>query len=49
MKITLCVVGSALIVLGLMLLQRHFLKKCHPNAELLIYMLNLLKSNSDKK
>ena len=49
MKITLCVVGSGLIVLGLMLLQRRFLKKCHPKAELLIDMLNLLKSKSDKK
>jgi hypothetical protein len=49
MKITLCVVGSALIVLGLMFLQRRSLEKCHPNAELLIDMLNLLKSNSDKK
>ena len=49
MKITLFVVGSVLIVLGLMILQCRSLKKCHPNAELLIDMLNLLKSDSDKK
>ena len=49
MKIILIVVGSVLIVLGLMILQRRSLKKCHPNAELLIDMLKLLNSDSAKK
>jgi hypothetical protein len=49
MKIILIVVGSVVIVLGLMILQLRFLKKYHPNAELLIHFLKLLGSHANGK
>jgi hypothetical protein len=49
MKIIILVVGSVLIVSGLMILQLRFMKKYHPNAELLIRMLKLIESGSAKK
>jgi hypothetical protein len=49
MKLIIFVVGSVLIVFGLMVLQLRFMKKYHPNAELLIDMLKLLNSDSAKE
>jgi hypothetical protein len=49
MKIIISTVVSALIVLGLMILQLRSWKRYHPNAEMLIRFLKLIGSETTKK
>ena len=49
MKIIIFVIGSVLIVFGLMILQLRSMRRYHPNAELLMYFLKLLGSHAIEK
>jgi hypothetical protein len=49
MKIIIFAVASALIVIGLMILQLRSMKRYHPNAELLTRLLGLIGSDSARK
>lgn len=49
MRIIILVIGSLLMVIGLMIFQLRSMKKYHPNAELLISMLKRISSDSAKK
>ena len=48
MKVIIFVLSSIVIIFGLIVLQLRSMKKYHPNAELLIDVLKLIESGSEK-